>query len=60
MIIIYDWDKKIKKRLHVLKAYIIAIKKDWFDISISKDVFFTGQVPNDHHCACLGNKSLSY
>ena len=28
MIMIYYWDKKLKKRLHVLKADIITIKKN--------------------------------
>ena len=33
MIMIYDWDKKLKKRLHVLEAGIITIfKKDEFDV----------------------------
>ena len=26
-LIIYHWDKKLKKRLHVLEAVIITIKK---------------------------------
>ena len=29
-------------------------------MSSSKDAFFTRHVPNDQHCACLSNKSLSY
>ena len=49
---IFYWDKKHKKRLHVLEADIIAIKtKHWFDDSSSKDTFFTGRVPNDHYFA---------
>ena len=28
MIMIYYWDKKLKKRLHVLEADIIIIKKN--------------------------------
>ena len=60
MIMIYYWDKKLKKRLHVLEADIIAIKKHWFDVSGSKDAFFfTGRVPNNRHCTCHSNKSLS-
>ena len=37
----YCWNKKLKKkRLHVLKAYIIAILKEyWFDVSNSKNAF---------------------
>ena len=53
--------KKLKKRLHILEADIITIKKrHWFDVSSSKDAFFTERVPNDRHYACLGNKSWSY
>ena len=49
MIMVYYWNKKLKKKiLHVLKADIIAIlKKHQFDVSSSKDAFFTGRVPND-------------
>ena len=51
--------KSFKKRLHVMEADIIIIlKKHLFDVSSSKDAFFIGRVPNDHHCACLGNKSI--
>ena len=32
MIIIYNWDKKLKKRLHVLEADIITIKKNNIDL----------------------------
>ena len=39
MIMIYYWDKKLKKRLHALGCDIIAIKKHWFDVSSSKDAF---------------------
>ena len=38
MITIYYWDKNLKK-LHVLEADIITIKKKWFDVSSSKDAF---------------------
>ena len=40
MLIIYYWDKKLKKRLHVLEADIITFKKNWFDVSNLKDAFF--------------------
>ena len=41
MIMIYYCDKKLKKGLHVLEAYIIPIKKQqhWFNISSSEDAF---------------------
>ena len=39
MIMIYYQDKKLKKRLYVLEVDIITMKKHWFDISSSKDVF---------------------
>ena len=41
MIMIYYCDKKLKKRLHVLEADIITIKKKihWFDVASSKDAF---------------------
>ena len=42
MIMIYFWDKKLKKKkkLHVLEANIIIIKKQhWFDVSSSKGAF---------------------
>ena len=42
MIMIYYWDKKLKKRLHVLEADMIRFKKKqqhWFDVSSSKDTF---------------------
>ena len=32
MIMIYYWDKKLKKRLHVLEADIIIIKKNNIDL----------------------------
>ena len=48
-----------KKRLHVLEADMITIKND-IDVSSSKNAFFTGHVPKDHHWACLCNESLSY
>ena len=46
MIMIYYWDKKLKKkRLHVLEADIITIEnKHWFDVSSSKDAFFLQDV----------------
>ena len=50
----YDNDlllrQETKNKLHVLEADIITIKKHWFDISSSKDAFFTLRVPNDRHC----------
>ena len=36
------------------------LKKHWFEVSNSKDAYFTRRVPNDRHCACHTNKSLSY
>ena len=60
MIMIYYWDKKLTKRLHVLEADIIKIKKNpsiWY--LLLQDAFFTGRVPNDRHCAGLSIK-LSY
>ena len=61
MIMIRYIDKKLKKGWDDQEANIITIlKKHWFDVSSSKDAFFTECVPNDRHCACLGNKSLSY
>ena len=63
MLFFFYRDKKLKNRLHILEADIIIIKKKqlyWFDISNSKDAVFTGRVPNDRHCDCLSNKSLSY
>ena len=51
MIMICYWDKKPKKILHVRETDKIRIKKHWFDVSCLKDVFFTGCVSNDHHCA---------
>ena len=39
MIMIYYWDKKLKK-LHDLEADLITIKKNhWFDVSSLKDNF---------------------
>ena len=60
MIMIYYWDKKLKKRLGVLEADIITIKKNIDLTSTWKDAFFTGYVPNDCHYTCLSNKLLSY
>ena len=41
MIMIYYWDKKLKKSLHFPKADIITIKKQqhWVDVFSSKDIF---------------------
>ena len=38
---IYYWDKKFKKRMHVPEADIKTIKKKqhWFDLSGTKDAF---------------------
>ena len=48
-----------KKDIGILEADIITIKKTHqFDVSSSKDAFFTGRVLNDRHCAYLSNKSL--
>ena len=38
MVMIYYCDKKLKK-LHVLEADTITIKKNWFDVSSSNDTF---------------------
>ena len=57
IMMIYYRDKKLKKRLHILEADIITIKKKhWFDVSTSKDAFFTGHILKDRHFACLRNK----
>ena len=40
--------------------YINNFKKYQFNVSSSKDAFFTGRIPNNCHCICLSNKSLSY
>ena len=38
---IYYWDKKLKKRLHVLEADIITIKKNNFDLmSLAQRMYF--------------------
>ena len=40
MMMIYYWDKKLKKRLPTLEADIITIKKNpWFDVFSSKNAF---------------------
>ena len=57
---IYYRNKKLKKRLPILKADIRIKKKKQFDISSTKDAFFTGCVPNECNCTCLSYKSLSY
>ena len=49
-----------KKRLHVLDAYVITIRKHLFDISSTKNGFFTAIISSDRQHACLSNKSLSY
>ena len=57
MMMIYEWGKYPKKWLHVLETDIIPIKKrHWFNVSSSKDTFFTGCAPNDCYYACLSNK----
>ena len=63
MIMIYYWDKKFKKRLHVLEDEVTIIEKNNnIDLlSLAERMhFFIGRVPNDRHCAFLSNKSLSY
>ena len=61
MIMIYYWDKKLKKRLHILDADIIKFFKNIDLMSLAQSMdFFTECVPNDCHCACLNDKSLSY
>ena len=51
MIMIYYWDKKPKKRLDILEADRVTIrKKRGFYVSSSKDTFFT---------TSLSKKSLS-
>ena len=50
IIMIYYWDNELKKkRLYILEADIISIKKDWFDVSCPRMYFFTGCGPYDHH-----------
>ena len=39
MIMIYYWDLETQKRLHILEADIITIKKILFDVSNSKGAF---------------------
>ena len=57
MIMIHYWDKKLPKRLHVLEADRMTIKKKhWIDFSCSTVCIITGRVPNDCHCACLSHK----
>ena len=60
MIMIYYSDKKLKKKLLHQKDDIITIKNHWLDVSSLKYTFFTEHVPNEHYCACLSNKPLSY
>ena len=47
--------------MHVLEDNIITIKKSliWC-LFLEGCIFFTESVPNDHHGACLSNKSLSF
>ena len=40
MIMIYYWDKKLKKRLHVLKVDIIKIKNEIYLMSLSQRMHF--------------------
>ena len=40
MIMIYYWDKKLKKRLHVLEADILTIKKDIDLLSLVQRMHF--------------------
>ena len=44
---------RISKKIACLD--IIAIKE-----TLIEDIFFSERVPNNLHCACLSNKSLSY
>ena len=61
MIRIYFWDKKLKKRSHIMEADMIKIEKNIDLVSLApKGAFFTGRVLNDDHCACLSNKSFLY
>ena len=62
MIMIYHWDKKLKKQSYVLEADMNTFKKKqhWFGVSDYKDAFLKGRIPNDSHCASLSNKSLLY
>ena len=61
MIMISYWEKKLKKRFHVLETEKIKFnKKHESDAPYWKDAFSTECIPNDRHCACLSNKSLSY
>ena len=39
MKMIYYWDRKLKKRLHVLEDEKIIIKKNWFNVSCTEDAF---------------------
>ena len=39
MIMIYYWDKKLKKRWHTLEPDILTLKKTWFDVFSGKDAF---------------------
>ena len=56
---IYNWDQKLKKWLHI--QYIDIIIKKPKTLSLAQRMhFFTIRVPNDRHCVCLSNKSLSY
>ena len=52
--------QKTQKKVAGPRSWYNNNKKHWFDVSLSKDAFFTGRVTNDRHCACLINKSLPY
>ena len=56
-IIIYHWDKRLKRKLHVLKADLTT-NIDFMFLA-QRMHFFTRYLLNDHHCAYLSNKSLS-
>ena len=60
MIMIYYWDKRLKKKIACPRSwYNIDLKKNIDLMSRSEGAFFTGHVPNDCHCAYLSNKSVS-
>ena len=54
MIMIYYWDKKLKKRLHVLETDITIKEKNIDLMSLAQKMHFLQNVPNDR------NKTLSY
>ena len=56
IIMVYYWEKKLKKRLHVLEAYIIRIKKIIDLMSLAQKMHFLQDLfRNDRYCACLSN-----